>query len=193
MTDEQVGIAQLSNRVVIPPDGITFTGPLDDTFLGYAWMALPLTRPRPTPVGPTGDQSWTLFLATENLQGPVAFFVPETWSRLTRTYPTINGRGLDARAGVMGGGGMEVGAVPQFRARGADGRTYSRIPRLIFPVDDDGRTILLQDVTLYSKAALYQSVASWVGGADIPRGAIGETGAYHPPLTTGPPTHRQAG
>ena len=193
MSDDQVGIAQLSNRVVIPPDGLTFTGPLDDTFLGYAWMALPLTRSRAPLVGPTGDQSWTLFLATNTFHGPVAFFVPETWSRLSRTYPTIDGRGLDSRPGVMGGGGMEVAAVPQFRAKDAEGRTYSRIPRLVFPVDDDGRTILLQDVTLYSKETLHQSVASWVDGGDIPKGTIGETGAYHPPLTTGPPTYRQAG
>ncbi|MBM3500070.1 MAG: hypothetical protein FJX74_15550 [Armatimonadetes bacterium] len=193
MRDDQVGIAQLSNRVIIPPDGLTFVGPLDDTFLGYAWMALPLTPPKPTEVGPTGDQSWTLFLATRTFQGPVAFFVPEAWSRLSRTYPTINGRGLDARPGLMGGGGMEVAAVPQFRAEDAGGRTYSKIPRLLFPVDGDGRTILLQDVTLYSKEALYQSVASWVDGGDIPEGTIGETGAYHSPLTTGPPTYRQAG
>jgi hypothetical protein len=85
MTDDQVGIAQLSNRVVIPPDGLTFAGSLDDTFLGYAWMALPLTPPKPTAVGPTGDQSWTLFLATKTFAGPLAFFVPETWSSLSRS------------------------------------------------------------------------------------------------------------
>jgi hypothetical protein len=88
---------------------------------------------------------------------------------------------------------MEVAAVPQFRAEDAGGRTYSRLPKLVFPVDDDARTILLQDVTLYSKEALYQSVASWVDGGDIPRGTIGDTGAYRPPLATGPPTYRQAG
>ncbi|MGQ9733116.1 MAG: hypothetical protein ACUVX8_17795 [Candidatus Zipacnadales bacterium] len=193
MGDDQVGIAQLSNRLVIPPDGLTFTGSLQDTFLGYAWMALPLTRPKPTPIGPTGDQSWTLFLATKTFHGPVAFFVPETWSRLSRTYPTINGRGLDARPGVVGGVGMEVAAVPQFRAENANGRAYSRIPRLRFPVDEGGLTILLQDVTLYSKAALYDKVASWVHGGEIPEMAIGEVGAYHPALTPRPPVYRQAG
>jgi len=193
MPDDQVGIAQLSNQLIVPPDGLTFTGPLDDTFLGYAWMALPLTPPKPTEVGPTGNQSWTLFLATRTFSGPVAFFVPETWSRLSRSYPTINGRGLDARPGVMGGGGMEVAAVPQFRSKDAEGRTYSRIPRLRFPVDGDGRTILLQDVTLYSKETLYDEVASWLAGGEIPGAAIGDRGAYHPPLRTGPPTYRQAG
>lgn len=191
--DDQIGIVQLSNRVVIPPDGLTFTGPLDEAFLGYACMALPLTPPKPTPVGPTGNQCWTVFLATKTFQGPLAFFVPEMWSRLSRTYPTINCRGLDARPGVMGTGGMEFGAVPQFRAKDAQGRTYSRIPKLLFPVDEGGTSVILQDVTLYSKETLYKGVESWAEGGAIPTGTIGATGAYRPTLSTGPPTYRQAG
>lgn len=193
LADDQVGIVQLSNRLVIPPDGLTFAGALDEAFLGYACMALPLTPARNEPAAPTGNQSWTVFLATKTYQGPLAFFVPEMWSRLSRAYPTINGRGLDARPGVMGTGGMEFGAVPQFRAEDAEGRTYSRIPRLSFPVDEGGMSVLLQDVTLYSKEALYDAVDSWTAGGVIPDGQIGALGAYRPPLSTGPPSYRQAG
>jgi hypothetical protein len=193
LDDAQVGIAQISNRVVIPPDGLTFTGSLDEAFLGYACMALPLTPAKPTPVGPTGNQCWTVFLATKTFQGPLAFFVPEMWSRLSRSYSTIERRGLDARPGVIGSGGMEFGAVPQFRAVDVGGRTYSRILRLRFPVDEGGASILLQDVTLYSKETLYHGVESWAAGGTIPPGMIGTVGAYRPPLSTGPPTYRQAG
>ena len=182
MDDAQVGIAQISNRVVIPPDGLTFTGSLDEAFLGYACMALPLTPAKPTPVGPTGNQCWTVFLATKTFQGPLAFFVPEMWSRLSRSYSTIERRGLDARPGVIGSGGMEFGAVPQFRAVDVGGRTYSRIPRLRFPVDEGGASIFLQDVTLYSKETLYHGVESWAAGAPS-RGHIGTVGAT-PPLST---------
>jgi len=88
---------------------------------------------------------------------------------------------------------MEVAAVPQFRAMDAGGRTYSRIPRLRFPADGDGLTVLLQDVTLYSKQTLYDEAASWVQGGQIPEATIGDRGAYHPTLRTGPPTYRQSG
>lgn len=193
LADDQVGIAQLSNVLVIPPDGLTFQGPLDSAFLGYACMALPLTEAKPTPIGPTGEQCWTIFLATATFQGPVAFFVPETWSRLSQTYPTINGRGLDARPGVVGSIGMEVAEVPQYRAEDATGTLYSRIPKLSFPVDAEGRTILVQDLTFYSKATLYEGVQAWTSGGAVPRGRISQEGAYRPDLSTGPPVYRQPG
>lgn len=42
--DDQLSIAQLSNRL-LPPDGLPFQGEPDGQFLGYAWMALPFTTP----------------------------------------------------------------------------------------------------------------------------------------------------
>ena len=37
-----MGIAQLSNRLLVPPDGLTFDQQPGGEFMGYAWMALPL-------------------------------------------------------------------------------------------------------------------------------------------------------
>jgi len=73
-------------------------------------MALPFTDVRGGSP-PTGDQSWTLFLNASNFKGPVAYYLPETWSKISRDYPFDSGRGLDARPGVAGGGAMEINTV----------------------------------------------------------------------------------
>ena len=77
-----LGIAQLSNRLLIPPDGLTFQGTPKGELLGYAYMALPLTDARDDPQ-PTGTHSWTLFLDAANFKGPLAYYLPECWSRIS--------------------------------------------------------------------------------------------------------------
>ncbi len=152
LPDDRLGIAQLSNRLLIPPDALPFKGNPNGKFLGYSYMALPFTDST-TGNPPTGDQSWTCFLSAANFKGPMAYYIPETWSKIGTlfNYPFIYGRGLDARRGNMGGGAMEINTVPRFDGRDAQGVVYSKIPKLQFPVDDQGRTFLVQDVTYYSK------------------------------------------
>ena len=115
LPDDRLGIAQLSNRLLIPPDALPFQGNPNGEFLGYTWMAMPFTDPT-TGDPPTGDQSWTCFLSTANFKGPIAYYIPETWSKVGKLfhYPFIYGRGLDARPGIMGGGAMEINTVPRF-------------------------------------------------------------------------------
>ena len=64
----------------------------------------------------------------------------------------------------MGGGAMEINTVPRFDGRDAQGEVYSKIPKLQFPVDEQGRTYLVQDVTYYSKAALSDQFKAWRNG-----------------------------
>ena len=45
LPDDRLGIAQLSNRLLIPPDALPFEGNPNGEFLGYTWMALPFTDP----------------------------------------------------------------------------------------------------------------------------------------------------
>ncbi len=158
LAPEQLGIAQLSNRLLIPPDGLTFKAGSAGELLGNAWMALPLTPPSVKAGTPTGEQCWTLFLNAANFKGPVAFWLPETWSHLSQGYPVIHGRGLDARPGIMGGGAMEVNTVPFFEAADANGTLYTKVPRLQFPVNAKGETVLMQDIILYSDKGLYDRV-----------------------------------
>lgn len=194
LPDHRLGIAQLSNRLLIPPDGLPFQGEPNGKFLGYTWMALPFTDPT-SGDPPTGDQSWTCFLSAANFKGPIAYYIPETWSKIGKlfNYPFLYGRGLDARPGIMGGGAMEINTVPRFDAVDAGGITYSKLPKLRFPVDAQGRAILVQDVTYYSKAALYDTFKSWRDGGPACSGRFDGKGAFKPKLNTHTTSYDQAG
>ncbi|CAN5902764.1 hypothetical protein BH11VER1_BH11VER1_12140 [soil metagenome] len=194
LPDNRLGIAQLSNRLLIPPDALPFQGNPHGQFLGYSYMALPFTEPT-TDDPPTGDQSWTCFLSAANFKGPIAYYIPETWSKIGKLFnePFLHGRGLDARPGVMGGGAMEINTVPRFDAKDAKGTVYSKIPKLQFPVDEQGRAYLVQDVTFYSKKTLYDAFKSWRMGGPICSGQFDEKTAWKPKLTTQTTHYDQAG
>jgi hypothetical protein len=194
LPDSQLGIAQLSNRLLIPPDALPFRGNPNGEFLGYTWMALPFTDPT-TGDPPTGEQSWTCFLNAANFKGPIAYYIPETWSKIGKLFhePFLYGRGLDARPGLMGGGAMEINTVPRFDAPDARGTVYSKLPQLQFPVDVQGRAFLVQDVTYYSKAALYDAFKAWRQGGPACPGRFSEKGAWKPRLTTRTTRYDQAG
>jgi len=157
-------------------------------------MALPFTEPT-TGEPPTGDQSWTCFLSAANFKGPIAYYIPETWSKIGQIfkYPYIYGRGLDARPGEMGGGAMEINTVPRFEAKDAQGTVYSKIPKLQFPVHSQGRAYLVQDVAYYSKTALYDAFKAWRDGGPACSGRFDEKGAWKPKLDTHTTHYDQAG
>jgi len=194
LPDDRLGIAQLSNRLLIPPDALPFRGNPKGKWLGYTYMALPFTDPvagKP----PTGDRSWTCFLSAANFKGPIAYYIPETWSKIGRIFdePFLYGRGLDSRDGRAGGGAMEINTVPRFEARAANGVVYTKIPLLRFPVDDQGRSLLVQDVTYYSKAALYEGVKAWRNGGPAVTGSFDPKGTWSAKLTAHPLRFDQAG
>ncbi len=199
LPDDRLGIAQVSNRILIPPDAMPFEGNPRGKFMGYTYMALPFTDAVPadstTGREPTGDQAWTCFVATENFKGPIAYYIPETWSKIARIFdePFLYGRGLDARAGLMGGGAMEINTVPRLEATAKDGTKYTRIPRLSFPTDRDGRAVLVQDVTYYSKAALYDDFLAWRRGGKPCTGTFAAKGAHVAKLSTRSTHYDQSG
>jgi hypothetical protein len=191
---DQMGIAQLSPRLLVPPDGLTFRDGTCGELLGYAWMVLPLTKPKTMTAGlpiPTGNQCWTMFINAQNFKGPVAFYTPVTWSRISRHHPPAVGRGLDVRPGVVTGGAIEINTVPHFISHDTNGVQYSRIPRLQFPVDEQGRTILIHNLTHYSKDALYRQVEGWLAGGAASSGKFDEKGATVPPCKARPLSVRQ--
>ena len=191
---DEMGIAQLSPRLLVPPDGLTFRAGTCGELLGYAWMVLPLTEAKSTTAGlpiPTGNQCWTMFINAQNFKGPVAFYTPVTWSRISRHHPPAVGRGLDVRPGLVTGGAIEINTVPRLVGQDASGVPYSRIPRLQFPADAQGRTVLIHNLTHYSKDALYRQVAGWLAGQSVASGRFDEQGATVPPCTARPLSVRQ--
>ncbi len=199
LPDDRLGVAQLSNRILIPPDGLPFAGNPMGEFFGYTYMALPLTAAVPgnpeKGIAPTGDQSWTCFVSAENFNGPLGYYIPETWSKVGQLfdYSFIFGRGLDSRGGDANGGAIEINTVPRFDATDSKGVTYSKIPKLQFPVDTQGRSLLVQDVTFYSKAALYDRVEQWREGGQACESRFDQQNAWHAKLTTRSPRYDLAG
>ena len=194
LASTEMGLAQLSNHLLVPPDGLTFIPGTSGELLGNAWMALPLTEAKikKTEGGvSTGDLNWTLFLNSTNFKGLVAFYFPQVWSRIANGYPTAEGRGLDTRAGIADGGAMEVNTVPYFEAVDSKGDRYSKIPRLQFPVNKEGNSVLMQDVTMYSMDALYQPLKSWFSGGKIVSGEFDALGSYAVKCSTAPITLKQ--
>lgn len=189
---EWMGIAQLSPRLLVPPDGLTLAGDSCGEVFGYAWMALPLIGPREKPVK-TGDQSWTLFLNTETFRGPVAFYLPSIWSKMSERHPAAVGRGLDALRGVADSGAIEIGSVPELVSQPFGGDTYHRIPQLQFPVDKDGHTTLMHKMAVYSKKAMWEQVEAWMQGGPMPSGKFAAEGTMVPKIKANPIVVTQGG
>jgi len=189
---EWMGIAQLSSRILIPPDGVTLAADTCGKMFGYAWMALPLIPARQQPVK-TGDQSWTAFLNTANFRGPVAFYIPSIWSKMSQNYAPAVGKGLDTLPGLANSGAIEIGGVPEFVSPKVGDATYHRIPQLQFPVDAEGHTVLFHNMTTYSKDALWKQVEAWMNGGATPKGQFDAKGAFVPTVRANPLEVEQGG
>ena len=159
--------AQLSNRLLISPDGLTFNTDTGGEFLGLAWMALPLIDARDVYFGdntsptPVGNNSWTLFFNASNFKGPLLFVMPDEWADLSSSYPVIEGRGFDARPSSLYGMLMEFNSVPHFTQQVSAEITVSKIPELSFPVNHEGHSVIVHSITDYTKDAFFNVVGDW--------------------------------
>jgi hypothetical protein len=169
-------VAQLSPWVLWPPDGLNLKQGTCGELFGYGYLPLPLTTPKPTTAGqsvPTGNQCWTLFLNTANFKGPVTFFTPYFWSQVTVERPELAGMFLDARPSAANRAlQMETQYIPAVTARDASGQIYARVARTLFPENLPGKSIVVHRITSYTKAALWDSVATWFAGGPASSGQI---------------------
>ncbi|MBD3176851.1 MAG: hypothetical protein GF320_16855, partial [Armatimonadia bacterium] len=175
------GVAQLSSRVLWPPDGLNLAQGTCGQLFGYGYLPLPLAEPKPTTAGvdvPTGDQCWTLFLNTANFKGPVTFFAPYFWSKPTVERTDLAGMFLDTRPAQPNRAlQMETQYIPAVQATDGDGTTYARIARTRFPLGADGRSPLVHRITSYSKDALWDSVEAWLDGGPAADGSVDDSAA----------------
>lgn len=170
------GVAQLSPWVLWPPDGLNLKQGTSGELFGYGYLPLPLTAPKSTTAGkpvPTGDQSWTLFLNTGNFKGPVSFFTPYYWSRITTEKPELAGMFLDTRPSDPNKAlQMETQYVPAFQAADSKGVTYARIAPTSFPRNAQGNSLVVHRITAYDKTALWDGVKTWFEGGPPATGTI---------------------
>jgi hypothetical protein len=174
-------VAQLSPWVVWPPDGLNLAQGTCGELFGYGYLPLPLTDAKTTTAGnpiPTGDQCWTLFLNTANFKGPVCFFTPYFWSASAVEHPELAGKLLDSRPSDPNKAfQMETQWVPAMvstSAAGGEGvlRTYARAAPMSFPIDAEGRTVVLHRLTAYAPGALTEPVRRWFKGGAAASGEI---------------------
>ena len=175
------GIAQLSPWVLWPADGLNLKQGTCGQLVGYGYLPLPLTDPKPVTAGkavPTGDQSWTLFLNTGNFKGPVAFFTPYFWSSASVEHPEMAGLMLDSRPSDPNKAlQMETQHVPSVQAVDAKGDTYARVAPTSFPRNAERDSALVHRLTAYDRVALWDSVKAWFDGGPAASGAIDAKGA----------------
>jgi hypothetical protein len=175
------GVAQLSPWVLWPPDGLNLKQGTCGELFGYGYLPLPLTKAKSTTAGknvPTGNNCWTLFLNTGNFKGPVAFFTPYFWSRVTVDEPRLGGMFLDSRpSGPNRALQMETQYVPSVQSVDKKGRIYARIAPTSFPRGPKGDSVVVHQVTAYNKKALWNEVKAWFEGGPPASGAIDPSGA----------------
>jgi hypothetical protein len=175
-------IAQVSPWVVWPPDGLNLAQGTCGELFGYGYVPLPIVDAKKTTAGkpvPTGDQCWTLFLNTENFKGPVCFFTPFFWSESAAERPELADMLLDSRPSDPNKAfQMETQWVPATLSAivGGNGegerRTFARVAPMSFPVDAEGRTVVLHRLSTYSRAAISDAVRVWFAGGPAPSGAF---------------------
>ncbi|MBK7096360.1 MAG: hypothetical protein IPH57_15405 [Saprospiraceae bacterium] len=176
------GVAQLSNKLLWAPDGLNLAQSLNGEMLGYGYIPLPLTEPIQNTHGSnieTGNQCWTLFLNSTNFKGPASFFLPTFWTEPALQDPLLEGLFLDSRPSEPNVGfGIEHAGSPAIISKDVNGNRYAKTNRLQFPASDEDNTILLNNISVYSKNALWNDLESWFNGGPAALPHLNETGSY---------------
>lgn len=176
------GVAQLSNKLLWAPDGLNMAQSLDGEMLGYGYLPLPLTDPIANTNGTgvaTGNQCWTLFLNATNFKGPATFFLPTFWTEPALLDPSLGGLFLDSRPSEPNVGfGIEHAGSPALIAEDNTGIPYAKTNRLQYPANNDDNSIILNQISVYSRDALWNALEVWFNGGTAVPTTINETGTY---------------
>ncbi len=176
------GVAQLSPWLLFPLDGLNIKQGTNGKLFGYGYLPLPLTPAKNVTDGQnvvTGENSWTLFLNTQNFKGPVCFFTPHFWATCVAKDPKLAGHLLDTQgADPNKEFQMETQYIPSAIARTTSGEDYARIAPVSFPVGSDNYSVMMHRPTSYNKSALWDKVKTWFNGGAAASGAFNASGSY---------------
>ena len=176
------GIAQLSNKLLWAPDGLNMAQSLNGEMLGYGYTPLPLTEPMQQTNGQdieTGNQCWTLFLNSTNFKGPATFFLPTFWTEPVLNDPSLEGLFLDSRPSDPNVGfGIEHAQSPALISEDGDGNPYAKIERLQFPANNEDKSMILNQISVYAQNALWNDMESWFNGGEVVPPDSMQSGTY---------------
>lgn len=162
---EQTGLIQISNQILMPPDGMVFQRDDSAPQLGVTWHSLNLPRFDRAFGSQAGDNSWTLFMNSSNFKGPLVFVAPQFWVDGSISNPLQKNLTMDMKSGSVGGLASEWNSIPYHRYVDPSGKIYTKIPELEFPVDSNGDFSISRDFRAYSSKAISSSLSSVLGGS----------------------------
>ena len=189
----RTGLVQISNRMLIPPDGLTLEPDFSGAQVGYSWMSLPLPTFNHAYNNMAGENSWTMFINSKNFKGPLVFIAPQFFADGLVKNPVQKGLTLDVKGGRLGSLAAEWAAIPFYKYTDTAGTIYTKIPGLEFPVDANGNFALSRDLTAYGSSAISDSFRSALAsGGALPQ-STNAAGIFSPLLNTQSPKIYQEG
>ena len=159
----KIGLIPVLNSYVLPPEGIAFE---KNGMLGQAWID--------TPLGVFDEESkssrhWSLILDTDNLKGPIAYFLPEFWAQTGKwanydgqMYPTSD----FSKTGMKtGGGAFEWHTIPVLGKKSSSGDVFVKIPKMQMGKNQGDKTVLMSGFkSWHSSEDLYSMVDDLMSG-----------------------------
>jgi hypothetical protein len=189
----KTGVVQISNRMLIPPDGLTLEPDFSGPQVGYSWMSLPLPTFNHAYNNMAGKNSWTMFINSKNFKGPLAFIAPQFWADGLVKNPIQKGFTLDVKGGRIGGLAAEWGSVPFYKYTNTAGTIYTKIPGLEFPLDANGNLAFSRNLTAYGSSAISDAFRSALAsGGALPQSTNAD-GIFSPLLNAQSPEVYQEG
>ena len=189
----KTGLVQISNRMLIPPDGLTLEPDFSGAQVGYSWMSLPLPTFNHAYNNMAGENSWTMFINSKNFKGPLVFIAPQFFADGLVKNPVQKGLTLDVKGGRLGSLAAEWASLPFYKYTDTAGTIYTKIPGLEFPVDASGNFALSRNLTAYGSSALSDAFRSALAsGAALPQ-STNAAGIFSPLLNAQSPQIYQEG
>ncbi len=189
----RTGLIQISNQLLIPPDGMPLEPDFSGAQIGYSWMSLPLPTFDHAYNNMAGENSWTMFINSENFKGPLAFIAPQFFADGLVSNPIQKGLTLDVKGGRITNLAAEWAQIPFYKYVDSAGTIFTKIPGLEFPVDANGNMALSRNLTAYGTSAISDAVKSALtSGGSLPL-STSPSGIFLPKLNSRTPAVYQEG
>ena len=189
----RTGLVQISNRMLIPPDGLTLEPDFSGAQVGYSWMSLPLPTFNSAYNNMAGKNSWTMFINSKNFKGPLAFIAPQFWADGLVKNPSQKGLTLDVKGGRLGSLAAEWASIPFYKYTDTAGTIYTKIPGIEFPLDAKANFALSRNLTAYGSSAISDAFRSALAsGGALPQ-STNAAGIFSPLLNAKSPKVYQEG
>jgi hypothetical protein len=189
----RTGLVQISNRMLIPPDGLTLEPDFSGSQVGYSWMSLPLPTFNHAYNNMAGENSWTMFINSKNFKGPLAFIAPQFWADGLVKNPIQKGLTLDVKGGRLDSLAAEWASIPFYKYTDTAGTIYTKIPGIEFPLDAKANFALSRNLTAYGSSAISDAFRSALAsGGALPQ-STNAAGIFSPLLNAKSPKVYQEG